>query len=93
MSRNINLKQTVEWIPVEERLPMTSKNVLAAFSSGGVSPSRYSSNQGQFLSPMGERLPRSVTVTHWAEPLKHPNDLAAEKRPRDADDDIRIIDL
>ncbi len=75
----INLIQTVTWIPVKERLPtkhgevmITTKHLV--LTNGLI----WNSENGRF-EWFGNPLPMEIVI-HWAEPLKHPNDLILEKK-------------
>jgi len=72
--------QTVTWIEVAERLPPFAGHMYpVAFSSGGVSEALMMASgdwkvfdaQGRLAAPSSY----GCEVTHWSEPLKHPNEL------------------
>ncbi len=71
------LTQTVRWIPVSERLPRETSPVQIATIEGKVHVAESLCGGGWFFhcsfSEMGG------AVTHWAEPLKHPKELAESR--------------
>lgn len=71
----MKLAQTVTWIPVEERLPDSDVNVFIATAIGTRHVGYYNGKQWRNRPHSTVDTPIKSSVTHWAEPLKHPNDL------------------
>jgi hypothetical protein len=72
MIKNLGLSQTVEWIPVTERLPEEYEAVQIAHAGGVVMGLLLAHDRWAddcFFEVDG--------VTHWAQPLKHPDQLSA----------------
>lgn len=67
----MNLSQTVEWVPVGERLPSewSVPILLASDSWVGIGGQMQ---KGEFHDL---NLRTLFDITHWALPLKHPNEL------------------
>lgn len=78
------LSQVVEWIPVEERLPPIGRTVQVAFSDERTGFAHFddgrhhADKKPRWWTP-GNR--REATPTHWAEPLKPPQQCAADPHP------------
>lgn len=69
----MNLTQTVEWVPVGERLPKEDGKYILAWNVWNMWL------EGRFLDGMftdADFHPYPPDrITHWALPLKHPNEL------------------
>lgn len=70
----MNLTQQVTWIPVEERMPESLCDVIVALTTP------IGSHMVDVALLHGKNWHKHEQtmhgkVTHWAEPLKHPNDL------------------
>lgn len=68
------LTQTVEWVPVGERLPDRSAIFQTADKFGKVILLGFSEKRQKWFGIVSN-LDFSAAVTHWALPLRHPNDL------------------
>lgn len=73
----MNLSQTVEWVPVGERLPESwTVPLMLATDYGSVFVGGHR-NDGDFHDL---NLHDLYQVTHWALPLKHPNQIESEQK-------------
>ncbi len=82
----MSLTGTYRWVPCSERLPEENRRVFVA-TANGIFPAF--NGPKHWLSEKGN--PVSLEMTHWANPLRHPNDLEPQaESPEDKDREERI---
>lgn len=77
----MNLSQQVAWVSVSERLPESvGKYILAHLNGDWSDGARSFGRDGTGEWIWKGRIVDEREITHWAEPLKHPDQLDAEQK-------------